>query len=189
MALVPVPCPATVDGKPCTMLEGHPGPHRATPFVLPVPNICVGCGLTSAQEPTVVVRGDLRFRCADCAQQRPAIEQNGPALASGGTKADSGKLGTHLLPTRPLEAIARVLDFGARKYAEENWRAGISYSRIYGAVLRHMWAWWRGEDLDPESGLPHLAHAGCEVLFLLEYSLGREERRLQLDDRTARDAG
>ena len=102
-----------------------------------------------------------------------------PAGASVGVKADAGKLGTHLLPTRPLEAIARVLDFGASKYAPNNWRGGIAYSRVYGAVLRHLWAWWRGEDKDPETGHSHLAHAGCCLLFLLAF----EKRAIGNDDR------
>jgi hypothetical protein len=104
-------------------------------------------------------------------------------VSASGLKSDAGKLGTHLLPTAPLEAIARVLDFGAAKYAPNNWRKGLAYSRVYGAVLRHLWAWWRGEDNDRETGLPHLAHAGCEILFLLDYHLGKQERRTVVDDR------
>ncbi len=111
-------------------------------------------------------------------------ETSTPANALGGAKADGGKLGTHLLPTRPLEAVAQVLDFGARKYAPNNWRKGIAYTRIYGAVLRHMWAWWRGELADHETGLHPLAHAACELLFLLEYELGPDaDRRARCDDR------
>lgn len=123
----------------------------------------------------------------------PASELSPPAPASatieaskttGGAKADAGKLGTHLLPTRPLEAVARVLDFGAKKYAPDNWRKGIAYTRVYGAVLRHLWAWWRGEATDAESGQPHLACAACELLFLLEYEIGPDdERRGRCDDR------
>lgn len=104
-------------------------------------------------------------------------------VSAQGAKNDVGKLGTHLLPTAPLEEIARVLDFGAVKYAPNNWRKGLAYSRVYGAILRHLWAWWRGEDNDRETGLPHLAHAGCEILFLLDYHLGKPERRTVVDDR------
>lgn len=114
----------------------------------------------------------------------PAEPAVSPAIASAGVKADAGKLGTHLLPTRPLEAIARVLDFGAQKYAPNNWRKGIAYTRVYGAVLRHLWAWWRGETVDAESGQPHLACAMCELAFLLEYELSPDaERRGRCDDR------
>lgn len=123
---------------------------------------------------------------------RPAVEFSGAGAgsattdqgkASGGAKHDGGKLGTHLLPTRPLMAVARVLDFGAKKYAPNNWRRGIAYTRVYGAVLRHIWAWWQGEAIDAETQEPHLACAACELLFLLEYELGDSSRRTACDDR------
>jgi hypothetical protein len=102
------------------------------------------------------------------------VKNEGP-----GVKFDSKKIGVWMLPVDPLEDIARVLDFGAQKYAAYNWTGGISYSRIYGSLLRHLWAWWKGEDLDPESGLSHLSHAGCNILFLLQYARSRKE----FDDR------
>jgi hypothetical protein len=92
---------------------------------------------------------------------------------SKGAKFDGGKVGVWMLPTEPLEDIARVLDFGAKKYAAYNWTNGIKYSRIYGSLLRHLFAWWRGEDVDPESGLSHLSHAGCNILFLLQFARSR----------------
>lgn len=96
-----------------------------------------------------------------------------------GHKADAGKLGYHLLPSDAIEEVVKVLDFGAAKYSERNWERGMRFSRPFSAMMRHMWAWWRGEDKDPESGLSHLAHAACCVLFLLAY----EERVLGFDDR------
>lgn len=96
-----------------------------------------------------------------------------------GKKNDTEKPRTDLLPTAPLFAIAEVLGFGAKKYAAHNWRGGIEYSRLIGAALRHLLAYNDGEDKDPESGLSHLAHAGCCVLFLLE----QEAKGTGLDDR------
>lgn len=96
-----------------------------------------------------------------------------------GAKSDQGKVGVHLLPSDPLIEIAKVLDFGAKKYAAYNWTKGIKWSRVFAASLRHMWAWFKGEDRDPESGLSHLAHAGCCILFLLQYELTRRS----FDDR------
>lgn len=100
-------------------------------------------------------------------------------VADQSLKKDAEKVPTHLLPTAPLVEISKVLGFGAKKYARHGWRAGMDWSRVYGAILRHLFAWEQGEDLDPETGLPHLAHAGCEVLFLLEYAkrgLGKDDR-------------
>jgi hypothetical protein len=74
--------------------------------------------------------------------------------------------------------LARVLTFGAKKYAAHNWRKGIVYSRLFDALQRHLWAWWSGEEIDPESGESHLDHAACCLMFLRELSL-----RPELDDR------
>lgn len=96
-----------------------------------------------------------------------------------GTKHDGGKIPVELLPTQALEEIAKVLDFGQRKYDRFNWAKGFKWSRLIGAAMRHLFAWQRGEDLDPESGLSHLAHLGCCVLFLLQHqlsSLGEDDR-------------
>lgn len=73
-----------------------------------------------------------------------------------------------LLPTAPLTEIAKVLTFGAEKYDAHNWRGGLKQSRLIASALRHLLAYNDGEDNDPESGLPHLAHLGCCVVFMLE---------------------
>lgn len=83
-------------------------------------------------------------------------------------KYDGAKPRVDLLPSEPLLMIACVLGFGAEKYAAHNWRAGFDQSRLIGAAMRHLLAYNDGEDTDPESGLSHIAHAGCCVLFLLE---------------------
>jgi hypothetical protein len=74
-----------------------------------------------------------------------------------------------LLPTAPLEEVARVLAHGAEKYGDYNWCNGTRWGRCYRALLSHAWAWWRGEDTDSESGLSHLAHCICNLLFLMEF--------------------
>ena len=86
-------------------------------------------------------------------------------------KADQGKLGYHLLPSDAIEEIIKVLDYGANKYSPRNWELGMDWHRPFSALMRHAWAWWRGEDNDPETGLSHLAHAGCCILFLLSYQM------------------
>jgi hypothetical protein len=75
--------------------------------------------------------------------------------------------------------IGKVLTFGSKKYGDHNWRKGFKWSRLLGAALRHLMAFLGGEDKDPESGLSHLAHAGCCVVFLLEH----EVKHKALDDR------
>ena len=96
-----------------------------------------------------------------------------------GRKDDGGKLRFDLIPAEPLEQLAQVYTFGASKYADHNWRKGISFSRIFAAIMRHSWAFWRGEDNDKESGLPHLVHAAWGCFSLLEFMKHRKD----LDDR------
>lgn len=83
-------------------------------------------------------------------------------------KFDGGKPPLSMLPRRPLEQISYVIEYGAKKYCQHGWRKGRVFSRDADAALRHIFQWNEGEDLDPESGLPHLAHAACDLLFLLE---------------------
>jgi hypothetical protein len=97
------------------------------------------------------------------------------------SKFDSGKVRMDLLPIRPLKDVAEILTYGADKYGSDNWREGkpIAHSRHYAGIQRHLMAYWSGEDLDPETGKSHLAHAACGLLFFLELSKSHPE----LDDR------
>ena len=83
--------------------------------------------------------------------------------------ASSQKTRFDLVPFQAIGEIADVLAFGAQKYSANNWCRGAEWSRYYSALCRHIFAWWQGEDLDPETGLSHLAHAGCCLVFLMEY--------------------
>jgi len=96
-----------------------------------------------------------------------------------GVKHDTDKLRVELLPVDVLKGVAGILSHGAKKYGDRNWERGISYSRLYGATLRHLFAVWEGEDNDAESGLPHIDHALCELMFLSAMM----KRRKDLDDR------
>lgn len=98
---------------------------------------------------------------------------------SEGLRFDQGKLRVDLLPFDALEEIAKVLTFGAEKYGERNWEKGMDWNRCLASLLRHTWAWWRGEDIDPESGLRHVAHMGCNALFIVTYvirKVGKDNR-------------
>jgi hypothetical protein len=97
----------------------------------------------------------------------------------GGMKFDQEKNRVDLLDPEFLEGVGRVLTFGARKYAANNWRNGIAFSRLIGAALRHLLAIMRGEDIDPESGEMHVYHLGCCIMFLASMMNHRKD----LDDR------
>ncbi len=82
-------------------------------------------------------------------------------------KHDSEKPRTDLLPPMALLEVAKVMTYGARKYEIGNWfKKGATYNRYYAACLRHMLQWQAGEDLDPETGISHIAHAASNLLFL-----------------------
>ena len=115
-------------------------------------------------------------------------EQDGPIdapkrsrdLHKVAVKHDDGKDEYHLLPWDAVQCIAKILAFGAKKYSPGNWEKGFEYSRCYNALMRHINAWWSGENLDADTGKSHLWHAGCNILFLIAFELrgtGNDDRK------------
>lgn len=134
---------------------------------------------TVPYEPVVVLSPEQK---AHLNQQREKLlgiqKKDGTAV-----KNDAGKTNWSLMPWEALAEINAVLEFGANKYAAHNWQRGdgFRYTRVLNSLLRHVFAYMRGEDTDPESGLSHMAHAGCNVLFLLHYH--KNKTRYKNDDR------
>ena len=85
---------------------------------------------------------------------------------NGGVKDDKEKLCWSLLPFDALEPIVKIVTLGAKKYTPDNWRR-VERHRYEDAMMRHYAAFKQGEALDPETGLSHLAHMACNVLFLV----------------------
>lgn len=86
-------------------------------------------------------------------------------------KYDDGKVMLQCIdPLAELE-LGEVLTFGAREYGENNWREGFVYSRVVGALRRHLNAFLRGEDRDPKSGRLHTAHIMACSMFLTNFQL------------------
>lgn len=109
---------------------------------------------------------------------------------SEGRKDDSAKIRLELIPPELIFAVGQILTFGAKKYADRNWEQGMKWSRVFGALMRHLWCWWGGKNptatnfvfgnLDEETQHSHLWHAGCCIAFLIAY----EERKIGEDDRS-----
>lgn len=131
------------------------------------------------------------FNCNNnrrCAQSFSGFSKNvpfpqpfiqSPPLKEG-VKFDSGKsYRPELIAPEFIFELSEVLAYGAKKYEDRNWEKGMKWSRPFGALMRHLWAWWKGEDKDEETGFSHLAHAACNVMFLLTF----ESRRIGVDDR------
>ena len=94
-------------------------------------------------------------------------------------KHDTGKLRWALMPWDALSQVVRVLTFGAERYGRDNWTLGMDHTRFSDAAIRHIIAWQQGQDRDEESGIHHLAHAACGLLFLVAYSIrgiGKDDR-------------
>lgn len=100
-------------------------------------------------------------------------------MSNEGKKFDGDKPDMSLLSSVAIQKVAAVMTFGKKKYDAHNWRKGIVYSRLLAAALRHIFSYLSGENLDPESGQSHLAHACCCLFMVLEF----ETTRIDLDDR------
>ncbi len=100
-------------------------------------------------------------------------------MTNSGIKFDQNKEPLDLISYTAIFELAKVLEFGKKKYSSWNWSKGLSYSRILAAMLRHAFKYMAGEDKDPETGLSHIAHVMCCCMFILHF----EKFRPDLDDR------
>lgn len=155
--------------------RGDPAPEKVFPshgdykYNLNAPNYMAEAKLTEEQEARLL-------------EQYKAIVK--PNQIKEATKFDANKPNWSLVPFEALEDMVRVLEFGAKKYNEggtsrEEWNwakgTGLGIPRVLAACLRHIFARMRGEINDPESGLPHLGHALCCLLFASYYSKNPEK--------------
>jgi hypothetical protein len=99
-----------------------------------------------------------------------------------GARYNAGKADFSLIPLCTLEDEAKVWEYGKRKYAAWNWAKGMPWSVPFACAMRHLSAWQQGEEIDEESGLPHLAHAMCNLRMLVLFS----ETYREGDDRPPR---
>lgn len=96
-----------------------------------------------------------------------------------GHKRDGGKVRYDLLPPGPLHELARVFTIGAEKYGARDWEKGLAFGRVFAALMRHAWAWWRGGRHDQEDGQHHLASVAWCALVLMQL----EDSHPDQDDR------
>ena len=84
-------------------------------------------------------------------------------------KHDADKPDLSLLPTGAKRGVAKAFMYGASKYGRYNYMKGMEWCRLIGAIDRHISAFNTGQDLDEESGLCHLYHAGASIMMLIEF--------------------
>ena len=108
--------------------------------------------------------------------KKSIINQMNEHLNKQEAKADSGKPRLTLVPRQILFDIARVRDYGNRKYgSSENWRQ-VEPERYRDAAFRHLCAYLDDPTgTDEESGLPHLWHLACNIAFLCEMEGDNEQ--------------
>lgn len=83
---------------------------------------------------------------------------------------NQGKPQWSLVDFDSLEGLVHVLEYGARKYSKDNWKKGMPVTQVSESLMRHLFAFLRGDDIDPESGCRHISHVMCNAMFL-EYIL------------------
>lgn len=87
-----------------------------------------------------------------------------------------------LIPYTSLVHLARHYGAGASKYAAHNWAAGYEWSKPFAALMRHLWSFWDGEDIDEETGSPHIVAAAWHCLTMAEFGT----THCEFDDRPVR---
>ena len=118
--------------------------------------------------------GELEYDPADVAFKRPENERG------AGMKYDSGKPRMSLIPPHALTEMAKVMTFGASKYKAHSWKqVENAQERYLDALLRHAVAYVSGERIDPESGLPTMAHIMCDAAFLIELDMFNDTKEQQ----------
>ena len=118
-------------------------------------------------------------------EQAVADEEHDKAMKVGNlvdlkaSHFSADKSGVDQIPVEILLEWGQVFTMGAKKYGRDNWKSGTDWHEFYGSALRHLFAFWKGEDNDPESGLSHLAHAIWNIGAIRYYqlhSLGEDSR-------------
>lgn len=107
------------------------------------------------------------------------LEIQTPPSTVSASHFDSGKEGVDQIPPEILLEIGSIYSFGEQKYGRDNWKKGMAWHRVYGSALRHIFKFWRGIDIDDESGLHHLDHAIWNLITLRYYQmhkLGEDSR-------------
>jgi len=106
---------------------------------------------------------EVAMNAIDC---RPASEQ--------GVKHDDSKARYDLIPPEAIEGLAHLYALGAEKYGDRNWEEGLAFGRVFAAMMRHAWAWWRGEDYDKD-GHHHLLSVAWGAFTLFTFQMRKTE--------------
>lgn len=143
--------PNSTGSKQCEFMYCHPGPHSFD--------------ISPKEKPPM--------------PEQSTISPFRPLVYEGGRKDDNGKARYDLIPPKPLEELAMLYAQGAAKYGDRNWEKGLRFGRVFAALMRHAWSWWRGERNCPIDGQHHLASVVWCAFALMQL----EQTHPELDDR------
>lgn len=105
-------------------------------------------------------------------------------VSAGGGKKGAKPSQIHTVPAEALLLLGEAAKYGGDVYGDYNFRRGINWSLFYDAMHRHQNWFWAGQNLDPESGLPHMVHAAWHALMLTFFQVAEDgDRYHQFDDR------
>lgn len=108
------------------------------------------------------------------------VQDNIKDILTTGLKYDTNKLDWSLMPFEIIEKIVEILQYGEKKYGRNNWQGLDNFNnRYFSALMRHLIAWQQGEKNDYESGLSHLAHAACNIIFLLYFQENKNDNNIK----------
>lgn len=100
---------------------------------------------------------------------------------NSGLRYDEDKPRVDLIPPEVIFALGDALSAGAKKYAERNWERGMDWSKVFGPLIRHSFKFWRGEEIDEETGIPHVDLILINAAFLSTYyhrGIGKDNRHI-----------
>ena len=148
--------------------------------------MCSWCGEEERLTPEEIKKKTQHFKTKEGEELLEIIANNSKTFSEG-RKYDYEKPQLYLLPPKSLYEVGKVLTFGAEKYDPHNWRKVDDLQNRYSsAAMRHILAHIDGKDSDEETGLSHLAHAICCLMFKLEDELivKSEEKILRESERS-----
>ena len=119
----------------------------------------------------------------------PASDEEVSMVSSTGAEKGSKLARYDLIPAGPLKQLAEHFGQGAKKYRDRNWEAGYDWSLSFAAMMRHAWAFWGGEDIDEETGTPHIIAAAWHAFALAEYMKTHKEFDNRPTTLAARESG
>jgi hypothetical protein len=135
-------------------------------------------------------RPDESWGLVDAHYPIPAVPAEIRVTSATGGQKGSKLARFDLIPTVPFQELAEHYGKGAKKYDDDNWRKGYDWRLSYAALSRHLTAFWGGEDLDPETGTPHVICAAWHCFALREFMDIHPEydtRYKTLDQRAVRE--